>query len=119
MLESEKLAIAAHLHVQLRRKTGRVTDVEWMVKSADYAREVVRIALAEADAPELHHWARRLETALALVAVARANASRPAGSTLPAPLGPPLDRGPAVDMDPTEPSAAGAAPPRRYVGRLR
>lgn len=118
MLESEKLAIAAHLHVQLRRKTGRVTDVEWMVKSADYAREVVRIALAEDDAPELHQWARRLETALALVAVARASASRPVSTaTQPAPLGAPISRGPAVDMDPTE--APGTVPERRYVGRLR
>ena len=31
MLNSEKLAVAAHLHVLLRRKTGRVTDTEWML----------------------------------------------------------------------------------------
>ena len=30
MSDSDKLAIAAHLHVLLRRKTGRVTDTEWM-----------------------------------------------------------------------------------------
>ena len=29
MPDSDKLAIAAHLHVLLRRKTGRVTDTEW------------------------------------------------------------------------------------------
>ena len=33
MLDSDKLAIAAHLHVAMRRKLGRVTDVEWMVRS--------------------------------------------------------------------------------------
>ncbi len=34
MLNSEKIAIAAHLHVLLRRKTGRVTDTEWMASNA-------------------------------------------------------------------------------------
>lgn len=37
MLHSEKLAIAAHLHVLLRRKTGRVTDTEWLAANAEYA----------------------------------------------------------------------------------
>ena len=44
MLPSEKLAIAAHLHVLLRRKTGRVTDTEWMAHNAEYATEIVRFA---------------------------------------------------------------------------
>jgi len=64
MLESEKLAVAAHLHVVMRRKIGRVTDVEWMLRSAEYAREVIRIALAEAAHPELIEWGQRLQTAL-------------------------------------------------------
>jgi hypothetical protein len=64
MQDSEKLAIAAHLHVLLRRKLGRVTDVEWMVKSADYAQEVIRIARAEAH-EDLHEWAGKLEAAIA------------------------------------------------------
>ena len=34
MSDSDKLAIAAHLHVLLRRKTGRVTDTEWMAVNA-------------------------------------------------------------------------------------
>lgn len=42
MLASEKLAIAAHLHGLLRRKTGRVTDMEWMASNAAYAAEIVR-----------------------------------------------------------------------------
>ena len=37
MSEADKLAIAAHLHVLLRRKTGRVTDTEWMAVNAEYA----------------------------------------------------------------------------------
>lgn len=92
MLESEKLAIAAHLHVAMRRKIGRVIDVEWVVRNDDYAREVIRVALAEPDHPELQDWARRLQAALS-VAVAPARQL---------PIAPPP-----------------AAPAPRYVGRLR
>ncbi|MET0333923.1 MAG: hypothetical protein ABW190_06600 [Rhizobacter sp.] len=95
MYESEKLAIAAHLHVMMRRKIGRVTDVEWITKNLDYAREVIRVARSEPH-PELHEWAAKLEAALM-------PAVRPAVS---APM--PLD-------------AAGPAQAKRerYVGRLR
>ena len=48
MLPNEKLAIAAHLHVLLRRKTGRVTDTEWLAANAEYATEIVRFARARA-----------------------------------------------------------------------
>jgi hypothetical protein len=64
MNHSEKLAIAAHLHVLLRRKTGRVTDTEWMASNGSYAREIVRFARERAvqdEAPELIEWADRLE----------------------------------------------------------
>jgi hypothetical protein len=44
MSTTDVFAIAAHLHVLLRRKTGRVTDTEWMATNADYAREIVRHA---------------------------------------------------------------------------
>ena len=66
MSDSDKLAIAAHLHVLLRRKTGRVTDTEWMAANADYAQEIVRFArqrATEDNAPELAEWAQRLERA--------------------------------------------------------
>ena len=69
MLESEKVAIAAHLHVLLRRKTGRVTDTEWMAANADYAREIIRFARASAKEdghPDLEEWAGKLEAALGL-----------------------------------------------------
>ena len=69
MLESEKLAIAAHLHVLLRRKTGRVTDTEWMASNAEYAVEVVRFARTSAQEdghPDLAEWADKLEAALVL-----------------------------------------------------
>jgi hypothetical protein len=67
MLTSQKLAIAAHLHVLLRRKTGRVTDTEWMAGNLDYAREVVRFARAKAledGHVELTEWADKLERAM-------------------------------------------------------
>jgi hypothetical protein len=61
------MAIAAHMHVLLRRKTGRVTDTEWMACNAEYAQEVVRFARERArldHLPELADWAQRLEQAL-------------------------------------------------------
>lgn len=63
MLESEKFAIAAHLHVLLRRVNGRVTDVEWMIRSPEYAREVIRVARTE-EHPELLRLADKLESAV-------------------------------------------------------
>jgi hypothetical protein len=67
MLVSQKLAIAAHMHVMLRRKTGRVTDTEWMAENLEYALEVVRFARAKATEdghPDLHEWADKLERAV-------------------------------------------------------
>ncbi|EJE50265.1 hypothetical protein PMI14_05181 [Acidovorax sp. CF316] len=67
MQDSDKLAIAAHLHVLLRRKTGRVTDTEWMAVNAEYALEVVRFARQHAledGVPELAEWADRLDRAV-------------------------------------------------------
>jgi hypothetical protein len=67
MLVSQKLAIAAHMHVLLRRKTGRVTDTEWMAENVDYALEIVRFARAKADEDghaDLHEWADKLERAV-------------------------------------------------------
>ena len=64
MLDSDRMAIAAHLHVLLRRKVGRVTDTEWMAANADYALEIVRFARQHAredNVPELAEWADRLE----------------------------------------------------------
>ena len=62
-----RLAIAAHLHVLLRRKTGRVTDTEWMAANAEYAEAIVRFArqrgLADG-APELVEWADKLAHAM-------------------------------------------------------
>lgn len=92
MLESEKLAIAAHLHVLLRRKTGRVTDTEWMACNADYAREIVRFArqrAAEDPAPELAEWADKLERALGAMDAPGSHGAGAALAQAPAPSAPP------------------------------
>lgn len=122
MLASERVAIAAHLHVVLRRKTGRVTDVEWMAVNAEYAAEIVRFARARAvedNAPELAEWADKLEVAMATPVAARrplvhSAAAAALASPIPArPPQPPMPDGtppPAGDDD----DAAS-----RYVGGLR
>ena len=58
MSSNEKLAIAAHLHVLMRRKTGRVTDTEWMASNPAYAAEIIRLAHLKA-AEGGHGVARR------------------------------------------------------------
>ena len=67
MTTSQKLAIAAHVHVLLRRKTGRVTDTEWMAANHEYATEIVRFCRQKAredKLPELGEWADKLERAV-------------------------------------------------------
>ena len=74
MPDSDKLAIAAHLHVLLRRKTGRVTDTQWMADNAEYATEIVRFArqsAAQDGHVELLPWADKLEQAVLPAAAAR------------------------------------------------
>ena len=80
MLNSQKLAIAAHLHVLLRRKSGRVTDTEWMASNAEYAAEIVRFARAKATEDghaDLAEWADKLESAMAKAKPIRAAATPP------------------------------------------
>ncbi len=81
MIDSERLAIAAHLHVLLRRKAGRVTDMEWMARNAEYAAEIIRFARSRAledNVPELAELAARLEQAM--LPGARSTAGIPASS---------------------------------------
>lgn len=109
MLDSEKLAIAAHLHVALRRRVGRVTDVEWLVKSPEYAREILRVARSDPAQVELLDLAARLEAAV-FPAPARAAASAP-------PPGAPTAASPASAAT----VSTAAKPPllQRYIGSLR
>ena len=69
MPSNEKIAVAAHLHELLRRKTGRETDTEWMAVNLEYAAEIARIALekaAEEGHVDLALWADRLEEIMAV-----------------------------------------------------
>lgn len=72
MTDNDRIAIAARLHVALRRKTGRVTDTEWMAVNIDYANEVIRFARAHAadtkDA-DLAAVAAQLESAMEPLAI--------------------------------------------------
>jgi hypothetical protein len=75
MLANEKIAIAAHLHVLLRRKTGRVTDTEWMATNREYALEIVRFAREKAiqdGHADLGIMANRLADIMDLTAPAQA-----------------------------------------------
>jgi hypothetical protein len=89
-----------------------VTDVEWMVRSDDYAREIIRLALAEPNQPDLHHWARRMDEALFAVQPQRRASSAPPAQPQQQPLPEPAPR--------AAPAAQPAVPePKRYIGRLR
>lgn len=105
MPQNDALATAAHLHVLLRRKTGRVTDTEWMADNAEYAQAMVRYAREKArddGHTDLLPLAERLE-ALVVAPPQRKPAPRPTGVvSAPAPLH-------AIDHDVST----------RYVGRLR
>jgi hypothetical protein len=77
------MAIAAHLHVLMRRKTGRVTDTEWMASNADYAIEIVRLARASAEQDghaDLAEWADKLEAAVLLKASSAAGRPKAAAA---------------------------------------
>lgn len=70
MPSNEKIAIAAHLHVLLRRKTGRVTDTEWMASNLEYAAEIARFSRAKAvedGHSDLAVWADKLDEIMAVV----------------------------------------------------
>jgi hypothetical protein len=125
MLESEKFAIAAHLHVVLRRVNGRVTDVEWMIKSPEYAREIIRVARTETH-PDLHKLADKLEAALQPVASATRLAKAVVPSTQPIqparPAFPSSESGASSGFNSTGFAPSGFDAPanrKRYVGTLR
>ena len=112
MLDSEKLAIAAHLHVVMRRKVGRVTDVEWIVKSPEYAREIIKLAKADPAHAEVVEWGEKLEAALfpADPKASREAVANPTAGNTPSGFG----------DSRIERSTSRTPPlPARYVGSLR
>lgn len=105
MRDSERLAIAAHLHVLLRRRTGRVIDTEWMVQNEEYAQEILRLSrvrAAEGQWPDLAEWAERFAQSLATVS------PQPAMDSV-------IERATRA----LHPNASPASDAQRYVGRLR
>ena len=149
MLVSQKLAIAAHLHVILRRRTGRVTDTEWMAENAEYAMAIVRFARAKAledGHADLTEWADKLERAVMTPSpaapkplvqrAAQALAARPVAPPAPAPSAAPVEEPAPSDFAPSGFAPTGFGPsgfggerrkprePRepdvpRYVGGIR
>ncbi len=135
MLPSEKLAIAARLHVLLRRKTGRVTDTEWLAVNAEYAAEIVRFARERAVEPgmeDVAEWAARLEQAMAAAPAPRKTllgAITPPRAPAPTPAPAIARDGEArkpgwaeslfSDTRPPGPNVPDDADGGRYVGRLR
>ena len=113
MSSNERMAVAAHLHVALRRKAGRVTDTDWMAVNDVYAREIVRVARAKAheDGDDaLAELAAKLEAHVDAAAVRKPQA---------APL---LERLPQRAPQPSAPPSASAElqdEGGRYVGGLR
>lgn len=68
MANNDRVAIAAHLHVALRRKAGRVTDMDWMAVNDEYAHEILRLTRqkAQEDGDEgLNDLANKLQACLA------------------------------------------------------
>ena len=106
MSQNEAFAIAAHLHVLLRRKTGRVTDTEWMAANPENAQAIVRFArdrAAEDGHTDLLPLADRLESLV--VPVRR-----------PSPLPPPALT---IAAAPASLNDAANDLNTRYIGRLR
>ncbi len=114
MSSNERMAVAAHLHVALRRKAGRVTDTDWMAVNDAYAREVVRVARAyaheEGDAA-LAALAAKLEALIAVPAAQGPQAMPPQER-----LSPP--RGLQAVAPPFAPELT-SEDAGRYIGRLR
>ena len=126
MLDSEKLAIAAHLHVLPRRQAGRVTDTARLATNTAYATEIIRFTrqkAAEDGHTDLAEWADKLEQVFTTSPAVRPALvqARPAMSSSDhlrvVASAPPLAA--VVSTDDASSPVAGAVQIERYVGRLR
>lgn len=104
MNDIERLAIAAHLHVALRRKTGRVTDTEWMASDTAYGQAMAQFALNYARS----HQDAELERLALRFAASLPGAPAPAAATMGTAGG---------AADAAAPGLVASA--KRYVGGLR
>lgn len=62
--ETEVFGLLGRIHVLLRRELGRITDVDYMQRSADYSREILTLARSQGPDTELTRLATRLEPLL-------------------------------------------------------
>ena len=106
MSESNRVAVAAHLHLMMRRRLGRVTDVEWMANNREYALAMVRLCREAAPDVELQEWAEKLAQTYGRGDPVKS----PAEDLIEAPIA--LGHG-------TPRQAMGAEPKTRYVASLR
>ncbi|WP_398306718.1 hypothetical protein [Zoogloea sp.] len=107
-MESDSViyGLLGRIHLLMRRVSNRITDVEYMRVNKDYAREVVRLAMATGN-PELAELSARLRLAMELDAPApkAALATEHSGPGL-------LERLRTARPEATHPT-------QRYVGSLR
>ena len=123
MTDAERLALAARLHVLLRRITGRVTDTEWLASNVDYAREIVRFGAQAASEGQHDELAQLLEKfAAAMLGLPAGNekvqkrpffgASAPAGASAG-------DKSQPGSADKAQSLGTSTGAKGRYVGGLR
>jgi hypothetical protein len=103
MPESNRVAVAAHLHLMMRRRLGRVTDVEWMANNREYALAMVQLCREATPDAELHEWSEKLAQSYGRGEPPKA----PADDLIEAPIA--LGRG----------AVRPAEPKTRYVASLR
>lgn len=116
MLETEAFSIAARLYVAMRQKLGRITDVQWMLKSPEYAVEIIRLAREQAGS-ELKDLADKFENVLAAQRGGAPSGQRHSVDSPLAVNSPGDTSSRRATSAHVEPSNEGAKP--RYVGRLR
>ncbi|MDD2989616.1 MAG: hypothetical protein PHI64_11725 [Zoogloea sp.] len=107
-MESDSViyGLLGRVHLLMRRVSNRITDVEYMRVNKDYAREVVRLAMATGN-PELAELCGRLRLAMELDA--------PAAKAEPA-----SERsGPGLLQRLRTARPEATHPTQRYVGSLR
>ena len=73
---NEIFSVATLIYTRLRRVSGRVIDVMYLVENSDYARAVLQLALATHD-EELCRYALRLNSILANLMDADAEITSP------------------------------------------
>ena len=75
-VNNEIFSVATLIYTRLRRVSGRVIDVMYLVENSDYARAVLQLALATHD-EELCRYALRLNSILANLMDADAEITTP------------------------------------------